>query len=49
MKRFTFILVLLAAMLLIASGALAQDMAERIYPSQYADLDAYMAGGGGQH
>ena len=46
MKRFTFILVLITSMLLIATGALAQDMAERVYPFQYADLDAYTAATG---
>ena len=46
MKRFTFILVLISTMLLIATGALAQDMAERVYPFQYADLDAYTAATG---
>ncbi len=46
MKRFTFILVLITTMLLISTGALAQDMAERVYPFQYADLDAYTAATG---
>ena len=46
MKRFTFILVLIASMLLISTGALAQDMAERVYPSQYAGLDAFAAATG---
>ncbi|MCY4538958.1 MAG: ABC transporter substrate-binding protein [Chloroflexi bacterium] len=46
MKRFTFILILIASMLLISTGALAQDMAERVYPSQYAGLDAFAAATG---
>ena len=46
MKRFTFFLVLLACLLLISTGALAQDMAERVYPSQYANLDAHTAATG---
>ncbi len=46
MKRFTFILVLLTTVLLMSTGALAQDMAERVYPFQYADLDAYAAATG---
>ncbi|MCY4070134.1 MAG: ABC transporter substrate-binding protein [Chloroflexi bacterium] len=46
MKRIIFVLVLITSMLLISTGALAQDMGERVYPFQYADLDAYTAATG---
>ena len=46
MKRIIFVLLLVATMVLVSSGALAQDMGERVYPFQYGDLDAYSAATG---
>ena len=46
MKRIIFVLLLIFTMALVSSGALAQDMGERVYPFQYADLDAFSAATG---
>ena len=46
MKRSILFLVLITTIALLSSGALAQDMSERVYPFQYADLDAYTAATG---
>ena len=46
MKRNIFVLLLITTVMLISSGALAQDMGERVYPFQYGDLDAYSAATG---
>lgn len=46
MKRFIFALVLIATMMFVSVGAIAQDMGELVYPFQYADLDAYSAATG---
>ena len=43
MKRFIFALVLIATMMFVSAGAIAQDMGELVYPFQYADLDAFTA------
>ena len=44
MKRVLILLLVAAAVM--SAGALAQDMGERVYPSQYASLDAYAAATG---
>ena len=46
MKRFIFALVLIATMMFVSVGAIAQDIGELVYPFQYADLDAYSAATG---
>ena len=40
MKRILFSLLLVVTAVIVSATALAQDMSERIYPSQYASLDA---------
>ncbi len=44
MKRILFFLLLIVATMMMSANALAQDMSEseRVYPSQYVSLDAYM-------
>ena len=44
MKRILIVCLLIAALLLPAAGNLADEM--RVYPFQYADLDAYSAATG---
>lgn len=46
MKRVLILLLIAAAVMSAGGGALAQDMGERVYPSQYASLDAYAAATG---
>ena len=46
MKRSILFLFLITTIALLSSAALAQDMNERVYPFQYADLDAYTAATG---
>ena len=46
LKRLLFCLLLVTAMIVMSANVLAQDMSERIYPSQYASLDAYTAATG---
>ena len=44
MKRLLFLLIIAVAVM--SANVLAQDMGERVYPSQYASLDAYTAATG---